>query len=254
MRDHAAVVEMGDVPVDVRVETRPVRWRFRKSGLCVLRCVFDCEMAIFGVLAILLFLVERRNIVGVGEAGIVQVGEARVVDRIADRDGYQVSAGIDDDFPRPDAVNGVAGDSARGQYLGFPVAARLIPAVRCGVVEGGVYINAMWVVQLVHVHRLPEGAVGKTCQLSFVGEPVQVVARDVRFAGDRVLRTPRQRHEPVSLAWSGVADVRTDIEVAGIAGREADAEDLRPSRIHSEQRVPGVEERVSLAPVTPYRR
>ncbi len=258
-RDHATVVEMGDVPVDGWVETRPVRWRCRESSSGVLRWVFRCgktrlSILLLGLLAGLLLLVERWKIVGVGEAGIVQVGEARVVDWIADRDGYQVSAGVDDDFPRPDPVDGVAGYSARGQYLGFPVAAGLIPAVGCGVVEGGVYIDAVRVVQLVHIHRLPEGAVGQTCQLSLVGEPVQVVACDLRFPGDGVLRTPGQRHEPVSLAWSGVADVRTDVEVAGIAGREAEAENLRPARIHAKQRVPGVEERVAIAPVTPYRR
>ncbi len=262
--DHATVVEMADVPVDVRVETGPVRWRFRARDLRVRWCVFRCGTVLFelpGVRLVLLSvlsrlpsLVESGNVVGVGETGIVEVGEARVVDRLADSDGHHVSVGIDDDLPRPDSVDGVAGYSAKGQYLGFLVAARVVSTVGSGIVESGVYIDAVRVIQLVHVHRLPEGAVRQTCQPPFVGEPVQVVARDIRFPGDGVLGTPRQRHEPVGLAGAGVADVRTDVEVAGIAWREAEVEDLRPPRIHPKQGVPGVQERVSSTSITPYRR
>ncbi|MBF6206509.1 hypothetical protein IU483_20780 [Streptomyces gardneri] len=212
------------------------------------------RILLLSVLSRLSSSVDSGNIVGVGEAGVVQVGEARVVDGLADPDGYQVPVGVDDDLPRPDAVDGVAGYPARGQYLGFPVAARVVSAMGSGVVEGGVYVDAVRVVQLVHIHRLPEGAVGQTCQLPLIGEPVEVVARDVRFPGDGVLRTPRQRHEAVCLAGAGVADVRTDVEVAGIAWREAEVEDLRPPRIHAEQGVAGVQERVFSAPVPPYRR
>ncbi|WP_228819036.1 hypothetical protein [Nocardia transvalensis] len=55
------------------------------------------------------------------------------------------------------------------------------------------------------------------------------------------------------MAATGVADVCADVEVAGVAGREAGAEDLRSSRIHAEQGVFGVQVCVVGAEIAPHR-
>ncbi|WP_062987627.1 hypothetical protein [Nocardia anaemiae] len=105
-------------------------------------------------------IAARAEVMGFGESRVVEMGEARVVDRFADLDRHLSAVGVEDDLPRPDSVHGVARDSARGQDFGFLVAACVVPAVGSGVVEGGVHVDAVRVVELMHVQRLPVGAVG----------------------------------------------------------------------------------------------
>ncbi|WP_334029199.1 hypothetical protein [Nocardia terpenica] len=196
----------------------------------------------------------RGEIVGGGEARVVQVGEARVVDGFADCDRHRIAVGVNDDLSWPEAIDGVAGDSAGRQHFGFIVSALVVPPMGGGVMEGGVHVDTVRVIQLVHIADLPEGAVGQPFQLSLSGEPVQIVGRDSTFPGNGALRALRQRHETVRVAASRITDMRADAEIVRVAGREAGAEDLRTTRIHAEQRVLGIQERICGAVIAPDRR
>ncbi|MGV9540122.1 hypothetical protein [Nocardia beijingensis] len=120
--------------------------------------------------------------------------------------------------------------------------------------EGRVHIDAVWVVQLVHVTDLPERAVRQLLQPAQVGEPVQVIGRDIALASDGPLRTPRQRNVAVTVSRAGIADVRADIEVVRVARLEPGTEDFRSARIHAKQCVLGIEKRVLGTEVSPHRR
>ncbi|KZM69619.1 hypothetical protein AWN90_07510 [Nocardia terpenica] len=174
-------------------------WRVVWAGC---GCVFGCRAIIVDSIGRALAVLDvfvggpavrlRGDVVGGGEAWVVQVGEARVVDGFADCDRHRVAVGVDDDLSWPDAVDGVAGDSAGCQDFGFIVGALVVPPMGRGVVEGGVHVDAVRVIQLVHVADLPEGAVGQPFQLSLGGEPVQIVGRDITFPGNGALRALRQ--------------------------------------------------------------
>ncbi|WP_228819035.1 hypothetical protein [Nocardia transvalensis] len=131
----------------------------------------------------ILFLPVRGEIVSFGEAGVVEVGEAGVVDRFAHLDGKQVAVGVEDDFTRPYAVDGVGGNASGGEDFGFVMATAVCVAVGGGVVEGGVDVDAVRVVELVHVADLPEGAVGQWREAAVCVE--LVVADDGAFRAFR---------------------------------------------------------------------
>ncbi|KZM75399.1 hypothetical protein AWN90_18615 [Nocardia terpenica] len=184
------------------------------------------------------------DIVGGGEAGVVQVGEAWVVDGFADPDGQRVAVGIDDDFSGPDAVDLVGGDPAGGEYFGFVVATRKSLAPRGSVVEGRVHVDAVRVIQLVHIANLAEVAVGQPFQLVRASEPGAV-------PGDRVFRALRQGYEAVV---PGLTVVAGDVQPTGVSWFETGPEDLRSPGIHAIQRTSGVEIFVVLAEIPPHRR
>ncbi|MFG3618899.1 hypothetical protein [Nocardia sp. NPDC047654] len=120
--------------------------------------------------------------------------------------------------------------------------------------EGRVHIDAVWMVQLVHVTDLPERAVRQLLQPAQVGEPVQVIGRDIALASDGALRTPRQGNVAVTVPGAGIADVRADIEVVRVARLEPGTEDFGSARIHTKQCVLGVQKRVLGTEVSPHRR
>nr|WP_157777366.1 hypothetical protein [Nocardia terpenica] len=221
--------------------------------------MFGCRTAVVGSIgldaALLNVFVGRPavrllgKIVGGGEAGIVQVREARVVDGLADRDRHRIAMGVDDDLSWPDAIDGVARDSAGCQDFGFAMAA-LESAVPGGVVEGGVHVDAVRVVQLVHVADLPEGAIGQPFQLP----PGNEFAQMLTFPGDDMFRALRQRDETAAMVVTCLSDVRADVECIRIARCETGSEDFRSPRIHAEQRVPGIEIRVTGTVIAPHRR
>ena len=203
-------------------------------------------------------MVGRRpglgQFMGFGESRIVEMSECRVVYRIAARDRYLVSLTVEDELSRPDSIDRVARDTTGCQDLGFHVTARASArkrAVRRRVMERRVYIDAVRVIQLVHIADLPKVPVGQPFHEA-LGCQFLHIAGHSRFAGHRPLRTAGQGQQPVRDTTRG-AYVLPDVQVVRVARCKPGFEDLRTSGVHSEQRVTRVQELRVGAQVSPER-
>ena len=133
-----------------------------------------------------------RQFVGFREPRVVEMGELRVVDGLAHLDRDRVTLGVDDDLARPDAEDGITGNTAGSKDFRLFVAAGVRSADSCGVMERGVDVDTARMIQLMHITRLLEGAIRQAFESSEVCESVQLVCADLPLSCNCPLRASGQ--------------------------------------------------------------